>query len=185
MKVLVAILSVDRQIQVCTAKMLLIIGADPRAQIEFMFVQKVPVDEARNSVIDKFLEGDADYLICTDDDVGCDANPIELCFLEKDIIFLPTPIIQKGEVKMNVHYLTRGKGLQEVTKGGTGCFILSRKAAETIEKPLFQFKYGEDGRLLLGEDYYFSEKASKHFTLYVHNDYPCHHVKHLDLLTKL
>ncbi len=86
---------------------------------------------------------------------------------------------------MNVHYLTKGKGLQEVSKGGTGCFILSRKAVETIPKPLFQFKYGEDGRLLLGEDYYFSEKAAKFFTLYVHNDFPCHHVKHVDLLTQM
>jgi hypothetical protein len=157
-------------------------ATDPRVVTEFAFIQKVPVDEARNSAIDYFLAGDCDYMISLDEDVGCEKNPIDLIFLEKDIIFLPTPIIQGGEKKWNVHFLGSPQGLFEVSKGGTGCFVLSRNAAETIDKPLFNFKYGENGRLLLGEDYFFSEKAAKHFTLYAHMDYPCSHIKYLDLL---
>lgn len=180
-KVLVTVLASSRKLQVCTAKTLIVMACDQRVEIEFAFIQKVPVDEARNSAVDYFLEGDCDYMISIDEDVGCEKNPIDLCFIGKDIVFLPTPIIQGGEKKWNVHFLN-DEQLCEVSKGGTGCFVLSRNAAQTIEKPLFNFKYGEDGRLLLGEDYFFSEKAAKHFTLYAHRGYPCSHIKYLDLL---
>jgi hypothetical protein len=183
MKIFVSILAIDREINICTAKMLLLMAADPRAQVEFFFVQHAPVDSARNAIVERFLESDADYLISVDDDTGCDKNPIDLCFLGKDIIYLPTAMIQEGKLKINVHYLGEGEGLQEVGKGGTGCFILSKHAAKSIPKPLFKFEYDEKGDCTLGEDYYFSEKAKEYFTLYAHKDYPCHHVKGLDLLS--
>jgi len=183
MKLLVSILAIDRVIHVSTAKMLLIMGADKRVEIEYFFVQHAPVDAARNKVIDTFLESDSDFLISVDDDTGCEKNPIDLCFLGKDIIFLPTPIIYQGKLKINVNYKKREKGLQEVRRGGTGCFMLSRKAAVTIPKPLFRFRYSRDGSCLLGEDFDFSEKARRFFPLYVHNDYPCHHYKNVDLLS--
>lgn len=182
-KVLVAVPAVDRQIQVCTAKTLLVMGADKRATCSFMFAQSVPIDECRNNIIDRFLNSDADWLISIDDDVGCEKNPIDMCFIGKDIVFLPTPIIQEGNIKFNVHYLTKGDGLCEVSKGGTGCFVLSKRAAETIPKPLFRFQFDKEGRLELGEDYYFSAQALKHFKLYTHNGYKCSHVKGLDLLS--
>lgn len=180
-RVLITVLSSSRKLQICTTKTLIVMATDPRVVTEFVFIQKVPVDEARNSAIDYFLKSDCDYMISLDEDVGSEHNPIDLIFLEKDIIFLPTPIIQGGEKKWNVHFITN-EGLCEVSKGGTGCFVLSKNAAETIEKPLFNFKYDKNGRLELGEDYYFSEKAAKHFTLYAHKGYPCSHIKYLDLL---
>lgn len=184
-KVLITVLASSRKLQVCTTKTLIVMATDPRVVTEFVFIQKVPVDEARNSAVDYFLKGDCDYMISLDEDVGSEHNPIDLVFLGKDVIFLPTPIIQGGEKKWNVHFLNDifiNERLCEVSKGGTGCFVLSKKAAETIEKPLFNFKYDKNGRLELGEDYYFSEKAAKHFTLYAHRDYPCSHIKYLDLL---
>ena len=183
LKVLVSILAIDRNIEVDTAKTLLIMGADPRAEVEFMFAQDMPVDTTRNKIIDDFLESGCDWLISIDDDVGCEKNPIDLCFLGKDIIFLPTPIIQGGKLTINVDYLEEGKGLREIKKGGTGCFVLSRKAAEIIEKPLFKFLYDQNGYCILGEDYYFSENARKNFKLYAHTDYLCKHIKGIDLLT--
>ncbi len=185
MKILVAVFAIDRTIHTETAKMLLVMGADKRADLEFMFVQHHPVDSARNQVIKDFLDGDYDFLISVDDDNGCVRNPIDLCFMGKDIIFCPTPIPKEGKMKLNVAYLTNGKGLQEIAKAGTGCYILSRKAAKTIPKPLFKIEYDQDGVCSMGEDIYFSENAAKYFKLYTHNSYPCHHLKTTDLLDAL
>lgn len=174
-------MAIDRTVHVCTAKMLLHMSVDPRAEVEFIFVQHSPTDSARNEVIKQFLEGDFDYLISVDDDNGCVRNPIDLCFLDKELIFMPTPIYKGKEIKLNVHYLTEGKGLQEIAKAGTGGFVLSRKAAKKIPKPLFKIKY-KKGICTMGEDIYFSEKAAKYFKIYAHNSYPCHHMKNTDLL---
>lgn len=180
MKVLIAVLAHDDTTSVSVTKMLIRMGMDNRVDKSFIFLQASPVDEARNIVIDHFLASDCDYLISTDDDTGCDKNPIDLCLLGKDIIFLPTPYIDEKGVVVNTMYKMEDKGLCECQKGGTGCFVLSRKAAETIPKPLFQFKY-ENGRVVMGEDYYFSEKAREYFPLYCHKDYRCHHYKNVDL----
>jgi hypothetical protein len=179
-KVLIATLAIDETVHLSVVKMLLRMGNDKRVDKEFIFVGANPVDDARNTVIDHFLKSDCDYLISTDDDTGCDRNPIDLCLLGKDIIYLPTPYMENGEVVINTDYKPDDKGLCECTKGGTGCFILSRKAAETIPKPLFAFEY-KDGHVDTGEDFAFSKKASQYFTLYCHRDYLCHHFKTMDL----
>jgi len=155
-----------------------------------------PLDHARNFVVDYALENKYDYLLCFDHDNPCIRNPIDLCFMDKDIIFCPTPLVDQntGKVVLNVepvksHIIGSDKilkGLFEIEKGGTGGFMMSRKAMQEIEKPMYKFTYDENGFWKEGEDWYFCRKAKEAgFKLWSHRDYLCSHFKELDLLGQL
>lgn len=183
MKVLISVLAYNRTVSTPLAISIVGMASDQRVEKEFLFVQMCPIEEARNFAMQTFLDRDYDYMIMIDDDTACPKNPIDFCFMGKDLIFCPY-IMHKDDtftVSIGTDTVGERKGLQEVTKAGTGCFMISRKAAEKIEKPHFAFEHDKNGRMTAGEDVYFCEKARKHFKLYVHWDYFATHEKIIDL----
>ena len=151
-----------------------------------------PITNNRNTIAQKFLAGDADFLMMIDSDIIPPPNILNLADFDKDII---TPLMfvqQKGTLiplflKRNkdgmydaADYLAK-TGLQEVDATGTGCIIIKRKVLEQIKHP-FENIYDEDGIKTLGQDFAFCQKTKKlGFKAWVHLDYVASHHSTQDL----
>ena len=141
-----------------------------------------PITNNRNTIVQKFLATDCDYLMMIDSDIVPPMNILNLIDFQKDIV---TPLMfvkQKGMLiplflkrnKDGIYdaddYLTK-TGLQEVDAVGTGCIVIRREVIEKIKHP-FENVYDEDGIKTLGNDYYFCQRAKKlGFKVWVHLDY--------------
>lgn len=146
-----------------------------------------PITNNRNTIVQKFLSTDCDYLMMIDSDIVPPPNALNLADFDKDII---TPLMfvkQKG--MMIPLFLQRGKdgiydagdylnltGLQEVGATGTGCIVIKREVLEKVKHP-FENVYDEDGVKTLGNDFHFCQKAKKlGFKVWVHLDYIADHI---------
>lgn len=151
-----------------------------------------PITNNRNTIVQKFLATDCDYLMMIDSDVIPPANILNLADFDKDII---TPLMfvkQKGT--LIPLFLNRNKdgmydaadylrktGLQEVDATGTGCIIIKREVLENIKHP-FENVYDEDGVKTLGNDFYFCQRVKKlGYRVWVHLDYVASHHSTQDL----
>lgn len=174
MKVLIAVLAHTGWMHNQVAKCLLCLGVDQRYETRFIFVERRPVDDARNFIVNYALKHNHDYVLMMDHDNPCSKNPLDLIALDKDVIFCPTPIMKNHKAEINTNAIEGG--LVEVEWGGTGCVLISKRAMKEIPKPLFRFKYDKTGISSEGEDVYFSKKArSSGIKLYAHTDYKCLH----------
>lgn len=181
MKVLVTILA-QQWVHTTVAYGLIPIILDQRHEKQILFIDRRPVDFARNAIVKFFLQKDFDYLLMMDHDNPCIKNPLDLIDYRKDIIFCPTPTLVDKKLRVNTAPLQKPVGLYKVQKAGTGCVLISRKALETIPKPLFKFKLDKEGMLKIGEDIDFCNKAKKAgFELYAHADYQCRHFYEVDM----
>src|SRR3990167_10580536 len=145
-----------------------------------------PITNNRNTIVQKFLASECDYLMMIDSDIIPPPNILNLADFNVDII---TPLMfvkQKGVLiplflKRNkdgmydaADYLGR-TGLQEVDATGTGCIIIKREVLEKVKHP-FENVYDEDGIKTLGNDFYFCQKARKlGYKVWVHLDYVASH----------
>ena len=184
-KVLVAVLSHTGWIHSSMLKAVFDILTDERVEAEMLLAQMTPVEYARNSIIKYAIAKEKDWILSIDHDNAPVKNPIDLLFLGKDLIFCPTPMHVDEGIRMNCFIPTgykKGEGLQEAHRVGSGCFVMSKKVWEAIEKPWFQFIQNEDGKTVVSEDINFCDKARKAGIVpYVHTDYPCHHFHEVDL----
>jgi len=173
---------------------------DQRVQLHVARSSARPVESNYNTIVRNFLAGDWDYWINLDDDQAPIKNPIDLVFLDKDVIGLPTPTtgpVKSGSyqpLNFNVydwdatgesfvpHQVAAGnEALQEVDAVGSGCWVVARRVLEAVEKPLSSV-WDEHGVRILGGDLSFCVKAKKAgFKIYAHYEYPCRHFKTVDL----
>jgi|TARA_Y100000310_G_scaffold312222_1_gene359299 hypothetical protein len=161
-------------------------------RLQLTYPAAKPITNNRNTIVQKFLATDCDYLMMVDSDIVPPINILNLADFDKDII---TPLMfvkQKGMLiplflKRNrdgmydaADYL--GKvGLQEVDATGTGCIIIKREVVEEM-KHLFKNRYDEDGIKVLGNDFAFCQDAKKlGFRVWVHLDYVAGHHSTQDL----
>ena len=145
-----------------------------------------PITNNRNTIVQKFLATDSDYLMMIDSDIVPPANILNLADFNKDIITPLMFIKQKGTLiplflrrnKDGIHdvddYLEK-TGLQEVDATGTGCIIIKREVVEKM-KHLFRNEYDADGVKTLGNDFSFCQRAKElGFRVWVHLDYVSDH----------
>lgn len=153
-----------------------------------------PISNNRNTIVQKFLATNCEYLMMIDDDIVPPPNVMRLVDFDKDII---TPLMftrQKGD--LIPLYLNRNKdgvydvgdylnvsGLQEVDATGTGCIIIKRNVLEHPDlKYPFRNEYDTDGVKTLGLDINFCKRAKEvGFQSWVHLDYVCSHYYNYDL----
>lgn len=173
---------------------------DDRVQLHVVRCSGVPFSSNMNQVIREFLKGDWDYWINLDEDQAPINNPIDLVFLDRDVIGLPTPAFKlvpgdKGlPFYWNVyawdeqnqtyrpHQARKEDGpLQEVDAVGSGCWVVARRVLEAIKEPM-TIQCDEDGVVKIGGDLSFCGKArAAGFKVYAHYDYPSRHFKTVDL----
>jgi len=151
-----------------------------------------PIEHNRNTIVKRFLESDADYLLQIDSDNVPPRNPLELVEYNKDIISCPVWVFH-GKIVLNIYkwngenyipidyQIEKESGLIEVDATGTGILLCSRNALERLERP-FERIYDDKGLAIQGLDLAFSEKAKKAgFKIYSHLDYMSKHYKTIDL----
>lgn len=149
-----------------------------------------PLDNARNHCVQKFLEGDTDYLLWIDDDIVPPINALEkLLSADKDIIGgvglsmkyengvgFPYPVTLRynSEKKYEVYY---GQGIEECDATGGACVMFKRKVYEVIERP-YQFQYNRNGTLALTCDFDVFQRAKKAgFALFIDFTIICDHIR--------
>jgi GT2 family glycosyltransferase len=164
---------------------------DPRWVMQlYMPKGMFPLDNARNHCVQKFLEGNADYLFWIDDDILPPANCLEkFLTADKDIIGAaafamkyenevgypyPVTLRYNDEKKYVVHY---GQGIEECDATGGACVMFKRKVYETVERP-YEFQYYKNGTLALTCDFDVFQKCQKAgFKLFIDFSLVCDHIR--------
>lgn len=170
---------------------------DNRLDKQIILPTHRPLENNLHHIIKEFLEGDYTHWLSIDADNPPTKNPLDLVFLDLDIVGCPTPVLhidKQGERPLYLNALDWGGngwtehndkiGLQEVDAIGGGCFVISRRVLEKLKyKQPFQRTYNRDGTVEYGNDYSFSKKAKEAgFKLFAHYDYLCRHFVEVDLL---
>lgn len=170
---------------------------DPKWELQvYMPKGLFPLSNARNHCVQKFLEGNCDYLFWIDDDIIPPINCLEkFLTADKDIIgavafamkyengcAFPYPVTLRYDSEKNyvVHY---GEGIEEYDATGGACVMFKRKVYEEIECP-YEFHYYRNGTLKLTCDFDIFQKAQKlGFKLFIDNSLICDHIKESSLLS--
>ena len=125
---------------------------------------------ARNTCAQEALSNGSDYLFFLDADIIAPANIVErLVSKEKDIIGGPChyrvapypPLLYKKKGNSLEYVLETDvteKRLYKADALGAGCLLINRRVLEKIGQPFFDLRIGE---AWVGEDIYFSRKASE------------------------
>lgn len=173
---------------------------DSRVELQVVRPIAVPVENNLNQVIKQFLAGNWDFWINLDNDQAPLKNPIDLVFLDKDVIGLPTPAVKFGQSgwenpffwsvyawdKEAASYKTytykpEQGPIQEVDAVGAGCWVVARRVLEAVKQPMLR-EYDEYGIVKQGMDLSFCSKArALGFRIYAHYEYLCRHYKEVDL----
>ena len=179
--------------------MLLVVAmmkGDARVLMDILALSGRPYENNLNKAMDTFREGAYDYLVTFDHDNVPKNNPIDLVFLDKDIIGMPYLGMRFNEkrqmemaflamdLKENGEYLDHKvmSGLQEVDAIASGAMVIARRVAEDKDM-FFAREWDEKGFATRGVDFNFCKKAKeKGFSVWAHYDYPASHFKEVDLL---
>src|SRR3990167_1062308 len=135
-----------------------------------------PITNNRNTIVQKFLANDCDYLMMVDSDI---IPPV--MFVKQKGMLIPL-FLKRGKdgIYDSDDYLTK-VGLQEVDATGTGCIFIKREVLENVKHP-FENRYDEDGIKILGNDFAFCQMAKeKGYRVWVHLDYVASHHSVQDL----
>ena len=200
-KVFIGIPSVNGTITSGLAKFLLNLQQYYYQKINLMIVFEdftVPHDAARNMLIKKFLETDANYFMGIDADVIPPSDSMQklighnkdfisaivhkACANKKKIEAIPTIMIKEENIfierPVSKYY---NESVIKIDSCGTGCFLAKRKVFETIKKP-FEFTYNNDGIVTMSEDLNFCLKLQKAgFKIYADTSIICKHIKMIDI----
>jgi hypothetical protein len=195
-KVLISIPTGDGWVHKHCLFALLKMQADYRVDKKIILPTHSPYVNNLHKIIVDFLNGDYDFWISFDDDNPPINNPIDLIFLNKDIIGCPTPVwanMKKGDypIYWNALDAVEGgytphkefNGLQKVDAIGSGCMVIARRVLQKMRycQP-FMREWNTDGTVEIGGDYNFCRKATKlGFEIYAHFDYPCLHFHEIEI----
>lgn len=183
-------------------QVLLNCAADQRYDVRIHLPIAVPLENNQHRIINKMKEEEYDFWLSFDDDTAVMGNPLDLVELNKDIIGCPYPLFTDTGIKSVKHMHWAGydkatgddegtfkehrpmKGLQEVDAIGGGCFLIARRVFEgpVMSKGAFTRFTNEDGTVKMGNDMSFCKRAKDcGFKIFCHYDYPCAHIKEIDL----
>lgn len=155
-----------------------------------------PVDNARNQIVEAFLEGDYTHLFFIDSDTIPPRDALDkLLAHDKDVISGITPIIDHDEGRQNDssgfykkwncvneldQHVKPNTGVVKVKGAGGSCILIKRHVFEQLEKPYYRFLYQDDNGkpVVVSEDIYFVAKAlGKGITTYADTSIICQHYK--------
>jgi len=173
-----------------------LLSRDSRVEVSIVPIQMRPYENALNTALK--IAHDYDFLLTLDHDNVPKNNPIDLVFMDKDIIGMPYLGYQKNEAgQLEVAFLAMDKqengeyldhrnmeGLQEVDAVASGAMLISKKVIES--GAYFARKWDEKGFAVTGIDFHFCEKVKEAgFKVFAHYDYLASHFKEIDLLDVL
>jgi len=167
-----------------------------------IMVEKRPIDQARNAIVQTALEQNAKYLFFLDDDVICPKyTPLALGSIletmKDDGVMLATGIYctkNKAAAPVIFRHGFPGSYLDwtvnqefEVDQCGAGCLMINMEVFKHLTPPYFKFtqKYEQlEGDILLtgvSEDVYFCDSVKKAgFKIYAHGAVLCKHYSNED-----
>jgi len=129
-----------------------------------------PIDSARNSIVDMFLNTNSEYLFFLDTDVIVPEDTIiKLMNHNLDIVsalyFTRTPPIEPCCWKDDLNSIYRAKPIKfeigqliEAEIIGMGACLINRRVFENIDKPYYLWTLGKEDNGV-SEDFYFCRKA--------------------------
>lgn len=128
-----------------------------------------PVDNARNNIVEAFLNSDCTHLFFVDSDTIPQLDAMKrLLAHDLPIVSGLTPIVELDEEKQNYYrkwncvgmddnHVSPNTGLVQVKGAGGSCLMIKREVFEKLDFPWFRFTYKtDDGKeCFVSEDIYF------------------------------
>ncbi len=198
-KILIAVPNADGWVHKCVTMKVVAMLSDQRVTSRAIFPTHSPSENNRAKIMVDFLAGGADFLISVDADNPPRQNPVDLVFLDKPVIGLPTPVWHNdrpGEGQPPIYWNAYdevvdgfkahppGTGLEAVDAVGSGCIVVARRVFAALQdKQPFMRTWDAQGRVEVGSDLAFCRKVrAAGFKVWVHWDYPCDHINELALI---
>jgi hypothetical protein len=155
-----------------------------------MFFTGMPFDHARNTAVQRAIEGGYTWLLFLDDDVVPPANVFDLLSRHGlDIVSglyyrrsKPVMPVMMREVPQGTEYITSFTPgtLLEADLVGSGCLLIHRRVLLGMKKPWFEWLLDHDElpeNQRCSEDYDFCRKARKAgFRIFVDTSVQCKHI---------
>lgn len=143
--------------------------------------QAKPHDHCRNIIVNEFLKTGCEWLLMVDSDVVPPIDVLDMVNNNKPVCSAHVSTSVKGEAipvgmtknENGYHHDFKhsAPALHKVDAVGTGCILIRRDVFGNLKKPYFKFIY-EDGLLVNGEDFDFSERVGE---VYFDSRYICKH----------
>lgn len=186
-------------VHMSVAHMLVPMAKDTRVNAKFIFTCYKPYVYSLNKAAKTVVDEGYDFLLNIDDDNAPERNPFDLCFFDKDVIGLPTPIWIDHGVGTPCYFNTvkyhpekdgftrvgppklDQDALMKVDAVGSGAILVHRRVLEKVKAP-FMREWDEDGIPTRGCDFAFCMRVREAgFDVWAHYDYTCTHYKELNL----
>lgn len=197
-------LAIPHMGQICTNLVynIILMMSDPSYKVLYQPLRfRNRLDVARNEITELFLQSQCEYLLMINGDMSDDPDHLtqprflQMATYGKDIVgalglmwkdqdVLPTLFYydEKAEGFKVMKQIVVGD-LVECDATGSGVVMIHRRVLEKIEPPYFKDVLGKSGKLELGQDFYFCEKARKAgFRIFVHTAIMTSHFQSIDLL---
>jgi len=183
-------------IRVELAKFILMMVKNPDYKFSVYITGNGTIVHNRNLICREFLKGDCDWLMTVDSDVCPSLDILKVLDNGKKIIapinfvWKPwglAPLLSKkaeehGYIVTDPDAANSPDRVVEVDATGTTCLFIHREVIEKMESPWFLFEYDKEGKISLGEDYYFCQKAKKlGYGIWIDKGHMTHHFKNTSL----
>ena len=157
------------------ANFLLEIVKNPKYIFSVYLTANSTICDNRNRIVRNFLKSDAEWLMTIDSDVSPSLDILDILEHNKKVIapinfvwkswglapLLSTKAEGKGYIVTDPEKANAPEQLVEVDGTGTTCLFIHREVLEKMESPWFMFGYDKEGKINLGEDYSFCQKAKE------------------------
>lgn len=169
---------------------------DERVDVTISLPTNQPYVNNLHLIIQDFLKGSYSHWLSIDDDNPPRKNPLDLVFMDLDVVGCPTPVwanMKEGDYPVYWNALDEVEGgfkphrecegLQRVDAIGSGCMMIARRVIEKLENEQpFMREWDEKGIVQVGCDYSFCRKVRKAgFYVWAHYDYPCFHFNEIEI----
>lgn len=155
----------------------------------------VPLEKARNQIVETFMQSDCTHLFMVDADTVPPPDAIDkLLALEEDIATGITPIVNKDDLTSNV-FLTNEEEASpmpldsiqsralpfEITAVGLSCVLIKRTVFEKMKKPYFTSFWFENGKFCEGDVNFCGKAKDAGFKIMADPRIKADHVKEIIL----
>lgn len=166
-------------------------------EIELHFNSQTPLDRARNTIIQRFLDSKNTHLLFIDSDVMIPSNISSLLKRDVDVVAGLYGLWLDMKPVWNIFEKTLEKGLYrainrfkkrellEIDGCGLGCLLIKRRVLEKLTKPWCSFSSwdGETKRMNYAEDFSLCEKIKRAgFKIHADTSVVCGHVVKADII---
>lgn len=151
----------------------------------------VPLEAARNKLVDYFMESDCTHLAMFDADTIPPSNVIdEMLKVGEGIVTAITPIVNKDGITSNIFITedTTGNVISmedaigkkdpfEITAVGLACVLIKREVFESLDKPYFTSLWFQNGEFCEGDVHFCGKAKEAGFKIMAVPSLVCEHVK--------